>query len=181
MPVFSLHGPPGAVPQCSVPKSELRPLMSSIMSISPEPGQGTPMRSGAPSIQKAGQYPAPLPVVRFGCWMEACIMTTPPTGAPNASACVSIRPEVQPLAGSVPVCRALSTRCPERSSYTFDVLVVVGSISPVPNAEPAPASYRHTPVSRALLAAPLKSSLHVRLKPDGGAGTAAGVTAAGAG
>src|SRR3954469_6594449 len=27
MPVVSLHGPPGETPQCSVPNSELRPLM----------------------------------------------------------------------------------------------------------------------------------------------------------
>src|SRR6266699_1016704 len=140
MPVPSLHGPPGDTPQCSVPNTELRALMSSIMSTSPEPGHGTPMRSGAPSIQKAGQYPAPFAVVRFGCWMEACIWTMPPTGAPKPSDCVSIRPDVQPAFGSVPECRALSTRCPEPSWYTFAVLVVVVSISPVPKDEPGPAS-----------------------------------------
>ncbi|GIM90367.1 hypothetical protein Ato02nite_021600 [Paractinoplanes toevensis] len=55
MPVDSLHGPPGLTPQCRAPKTELRPLMSSMMSISPDFGQVTPDRSGAPSIQNAGQ------------------------------------------------------------------------------------------------------------------------------
>ncbi len=55
MPVGSLHGPPGLTPQWMVLKSELRPLMSSMMSISPDVGQVTPARSGAPSIQNAGQ------------------------------------------------------------------------------------------------------------------------------
>jgi hypothetical protein len=55
MPVDSLQGPPGLVPQCSVPNTELRPLMSSRMSTSPEVGHDTPLRSGAPSIQNAGQ------------------------------------------------------------------------------------------------------------------------------
>jgi len=55
MPVDSLHGPPGLTPQCSVPKTELRALMSSRMSTSPLFGQVTPCRSGAPSIQNAGQ------------------------------------------------------------------------------------------------------------------------------
>src|SRR5947209_10721525 len=110
MPVLSLHGPPGYVPQWRVPKTELRPLMSSRMSTSPEVGHGVPLRSGAPSIQNAGQYPAPLVVVTSGCWTDACIITTPPGGAPNVAACVSTRPEVQPEPGSVPECSALSTR-----------------------------------------------------------------------
>src|SRR5262245_30456025 len=97
MPVDSWHGPPGLVPQCSVPNTELRPLMSSRMSISPDVGQGVPLRSVEPSIQNAGQYPAPFAVVTFGCWIEDCIMTTPPGGAPNVAACVSTRPEVQPV------------------------------------------------------------------------------------
>src|SRR3989440_9634462 len=37
MPLYSLHGPPGAVPQWSVPNSELSPLTSSMMSTSPIP------------------------------------------------------------------------------------------------------------------------------------------------
>src|SRR5438045_1807316 len=174
MPVLSLHGPPGKVPQCSVPKTELRPLMSSMMSISPEPGQPTPLRSGAPSIQNAGQYPAPLEVLTSGCWIDASIMTTPPGGAPNVAACVSNRPEVQPAPGSPPECRARSARCPAPSWNTLAVLLVIVSISPVPKLLPGPVSYFQTPVSRPVPAAPLKSSLHVRLKPAGGAGTAAG-------
>ena len=55
MPVFSWHGPPGLTPQCSVPKTELRPLTSSMMSISPAVGHGVPVRSVEPSIQNAGQ------------------------------------------------------------------------------------------------------------------------------
>jgi len=79
-------------------------------------------------------------------------MTTPPDRAPNASACVSTRPRSSRWRDRLPVCRALSTRCPEPSSYTFDVLVVRRLIS-LCDDEPAPASYRHTPVSRAVLAA----------------------------
>ncbi len=57
MPVVSLHGPPGLVPQCRVANSELRPLMSSMMSISPMLGQlvAPTGRAAAPSIQNAGQ------------------------------------------------------------------------------------------------------------------------------
>jgi hypothetical protein len=57
MPVFSLQGPPGAVPQWSVPNTELRPLMSSITSISPMLGQlAAPTgRAAAPIDQNAGQ------------------------------------------------------------------------------------------------------------------------------
>jgi len=82
------------------------------MSTSPDVGQVVPVRSVEPSIQNAGQYPAPLAVVRFGCWMEDCIITTPPGGAPNDEDWVSIRPEVQPDRGSLPECSALSTRWP---------------------------------------------------------------------
>ena len=57
MPVVSLHSPPGFVPQWSVANSELRPLMSSRMSISPMLGQlvAPTGRAAAPSIQNAGQ------------------------------------------------------------------------------------------------------------------------------
>ncbi len=57
MPVFSLHGPPGVVPQCSVTNSELRPLMSSMTSISPMLGQlvAPTGRAAAPIDQNAGQ------------------------------------------------------------------------------------------------------------------------------
>src|SRR6185369_4572165 len=60
MPVVSLHSPPGFVPQWRVANSELRPLMSSMMSISPMLGQllAPTGRAAAPSIQNAGQYPA---------------------------------------------------------------------------------------------------------------------------
>jgi hypothetical protein len=37
--VNSLHGPPGATPQCSVPHTVLAPLMFSMTSISPTIGQ----------------------------------------------------------------------------------------------------------------------------------------------
>jgi hypothetical protein len=45
------------VPQCSVPNTELRPLMSSITSISPMLGQLVALagRAAAPIDQKAGQ------------------------------------------------------------------------------------------------------------------------------
>src|ERR1700753_4017737 len=112
MPVVSLHGPPGSTPQCRVPNTELRELMSSRMSTSPLPGHAVPVRRVEPSIQKAGQYPAPLAVVRLGCWIDDSISTTPPAGAPNVAACVSTRPDVQPEVAFVPLCSAFSTRCP---------------------------------------------------------------------
>ncbi|WP_404814067.1 hypothetical protein [Kitasatospora fiedleri] len=108
----SLHGPPGFTPQWIVLKTELRPLMSSMMSISPDFGQVTPSRSGAPSIQNAGQYPAPLEVLTLGCWRTDSIRTTPPAGAPKDADWVSTRPEVQPARGSEPECSAWSTRWP---------------------------------------------------------------------
>src|SRR3982751_6847134 len=106
MPVDSLQGPPGFVPQCSVPNTELRPLLSSRMSTSPLVGHGVPVRSVEPSIQNAGQYPAPLAVVTLGCWIEDSMRTTAPAFAPNVAAWVAIRPEVQPVRGLVPACRA---------------------------------------------------------------------------
>jgi hypothetical protein len=63
--VVSLQGPPGSVPQCSVPETLLRALTSSMASISPVAGQvehvivpevPTPeARKAAPSSQNAGQ------------------------------------------------------------------------------------------------------------------------------
>jgi hypothetical protein len=90
---------------------------------------------------------------------------------------VSIRPEVQPVAGLPPVWIALSTRWPLPSWKTLAVLLVIVSISPVPNVLPAPVSYfqfESMPVPEA----PLKSSLQVVVKPAGGAGTVSGDTAA---
>src|ERR1700759_2476626 len=110
MPVGSLQGPPGLTPQCRALNTELRPLMSSITSISPEVGQLTPLRSGAPSIQKAGQYPAPLAVFTLGCCRTDSRRTTPPGAAPKVAAWVSPRPDVQPARGSDPECRACRTR-----------------------------------------------------------------------
>ena len=50
MPFGSLHGPPGSVPQCTVPDTSERALTSSMMSISPFSGH-----CPGPSIQNAGQ------------------------------------------------------------------------------------------------------------------------------
>ncbi len=47
------------------------------------------------------------------------------------------------------------------------------SISPVPKLLPGPVSYFHRLWSMPVPDAPLKSSLHVREKPDGAGGTAA--------
>src|ERR1035437_9656935 len=47
------------------------------------------------------------------------------------------------------------------------------SISPVPKVLPAPVSYFHADVFTPVLAAPVKSSLHVSVKPAGGAPTVA--------
>src|SRR4051812_41282896 len=84
-----------------------------------------------------------------------------------------MRPEVQPERGSEPLCRARSTRWPDPSWKTLAVLFVIVSISPVPKVLPGPVSYFHTPVFTPVLAAALNSSLQVRVKPAGGAGTAA--------
>ena len=107
--------------------------------------------------------------------MTDSIRTTPPGGAPKELEVVSTRPDVQfPL----PSFNAFRTTCPAPSWYTFDVDDVIVSISPVPNEDPAPVSY-----FQLLLIpdpdAPVKSSLHVVVKPDGGAGmlACAGVTA----
>ena len=75
----------------------------------------------------------------FGCWIDDCIITTPPAGAPKVASCVSIRPDVQPVAGFVPLCSARMTRCPDPSWKTLAVLFVIVSISPVPKM-PVPVS-----------------------------------------
>src|SRR2546429_9103073 len=82
-PVNSLHGPPGATPQWRVANSELRPLMSSITSISPTPGQllAPTGRAGAPSDQNAGQYPAAAAPLTLGCCRDASKRSFPPDGA----------------------------------------------------------------------------------------------------
>src|SRR4051794_23975187 len=105
--------------------------------------------------------------------MEDSIRTTPPAGAPKVAACVSIRPEVQPEPGLVPECSARSTRCPAPSWKTLAVLLVIVSVSPVPKLLPGPGSYFQFAASTPVPAAPLKSSLQVRVKPAGGAPTAA--------
>src|ERR1051325_12118964 len=107
-------------------------------------------------------------------------MTTPPAGAPNVAALVSIRPEVQPAVGLVPECSARSTRCPAPSWNTLDVLLVMVSISPVPKLLPGPVSYFQVPVFTPVPDAPVKSSDQVVVKPAGGAPTAAGAAMPGA-
>src|SRR5690348_5005920 len=130
-PVYSLQGPPGATPQCSVANSELRPLMSSMTSISPMPGQPVaPVpRAAAPSDQKAGQYPAAAAPLTLGCCKDASRRSLPPAGAAKSVRCVSTRPLVQLPA---PSRSGLMTRWPPPSRKTFCVLFVMFSISPVP-------------------------------------------------
>src|SRR2546423_3708874 len=55
MPLDSLHGPPGLVPQCRVPNSVATALMLSMKSSSPTLGQVPPLRMGVPRAQNAGQ------------------------------------------------------------------------------------------------------------------------------
>ena len=139
-----------------------------MMSISPAVGHGVPVRYVEPSIQNAGQYPVPFAVVRFesGCWIAACIRTTPPGAAPKSSRFVSMRPEYQVVCVLV----ALMTSVPAPSLKTLAVLFVMVSISPVPKLRPGPVSYFHTVVSAPVPAAPVKSSLQKSVNPDGGAG-----------
>ena len=56
-PVFSWQGPPSMLPQWSVDQVASMPLMFSMMSISPTPGQfvAPTARAESPSIQNAGQ------------------------------------------------------------------------------------------------------------------------------
>src|SRR5690242_13856492 len=61
------------------------------------------------------------------------------------------------------------------------MLFVVLSISPVPYVLPAATSYFQSVVLRLVLAAPVKSSLHVSVNPAGGAGTPVGAVAAAGG
>src|SRR3954468_11427298 len=109
--------------------------------------------------------------------MRDSIRTTPPAAAPNVAPCVSIRPDVQPERGAVPLCRARSTRWPAPSWKTLAVLLVIVSISPVPKLLPGPVSYFQVPVLTPVPDAPVKSSAHVWVKPAGGAGSAAGAAA----
>ncbi len=135
-PVVSLHGPPETVPQCSVANSELRPLMSSMMSISPMLGQlvAPTGRASAPSVQNAGQYPAAWAPLTLACCNDASMRSFPPTGAAKSVRWVSTRPEVQlPPASLI----GLMTRWPWPSWNTLAVLLVTVSTSPVPQL-PAP-------------------------------------------
>ncbi len=91
---------------CRVCEASFSPLTSSIMSISPEVGQVPPARMGAPSDQKAGQYPRPF--AGFGCSMEAVISSSPPGGAAKSSRVLSSRADVH----VPPLLIAFSTRWP---------------------------------------------------------------------
>ena len=104
------------MPQCRVPNTELRPLMSSMMSISPMLGHG---RAGA---QRRAEHPERRPVAGAVGGVDvglldatASIRSMPPAGAPKSARWVSIRPEVQPPRGSVPECSAWMTRWPAPS------------------------------------------------------------------
>src|SRR5579875_2114350 len=160
MPLPSLHGPPGSVPQWTVPDTSESALTSSMMSISPFSGHWP-----GPSIQNAGQYPSP-PV---GCWIEAVTSSSPPAGAPTTALVVWTRPDVHEL----PEPSAVMSRSPLPSRWTLLVEFVIVSISPVPKFEPGPVSYIHWE-SIPEPEEPLKSSLNVVVQPDGGPGTVAG-------
>jgi hypothetical protein len=105
--------------------------MSSIMSISPMPGQlvAAAGRAAAPSDQNAGQYPAAAPPLTFGCCRDASKRSLPPAGAAKSVRCVSIRPLVQL---PPPSRTGRMTRWPPPSWKTFWVLLVIVSTSPVP-------------------------------------------------
>jgi hypothetical protein len=130
-PLFSLHGPPGATPQCSTPHTELMPLTFSMMSNSPMRGQlYRSLRYGAPSAQNAGQYPAAAAPVTLGIWIRPSMRSTPPAGALKSVRWVSIRADVHcPALLRIGVIR----RLPEPSWLTFAVLLVYVWISPVPH------------------------------------------------
>jgi len=76
--------------------------MSSIMSISPMPGQlvAPSGRAAAPSDQNAGQYPAAARPLTSGCCRDASKRSLPPAGAAKSVRWVSMRPEVQLPAAS---------------------------------------------------------------------------------
>src|SRR5436309_6305502 len=130
MPDFSLQGPPGEVPQCTVPQTRFRPWTFSMMSISPTPGQFHQLpRYGAPSIQNAGQYPAAAAPVTLGIWMRASTRSLPPGGGWKSDRPVSSRADVQlPEPSRLGVMRKL----PFPSRALLDRLLVIVSTSPVP-------------------------------------------------
>jgi hypothetical protein len=64
--------------------------------------------------------------------IDAVICSLPPGGAAKSARVLSMRPEVQ----VPPLLRALMTRWPVPSRYTFWVELVVCSFSPVPNPVP---------------------------------------------
>src|SRR5713226_900053 len=91
-------------------------------------------RAGAPIDQNAGQYPAAAAPVTFGIWMRASVRITPPDGGWKSVRCVSMRPDVQLPA---PSRIGLTASLPSPVRYTFAVLLVSVSTSPVPQL-PAP-------------------------------------------
>src|SRR4051794_36913765 len=130
-PVVSLQGPPDAVPQCRVLKTELRPLMSSMMSISPMLGQfvAPTGRAAAPRVQNAGQYPAAAAPLTLGCCSDASMRNLPPAGAAKSVRWVSTRPEVH---APEELRIGLITRWLGPSWDTLAGVLVMGSASPVP-------------------------------------------------
>src|SRR4051794_190129 len=146
-PLYSPHTPSGAVPQCSVWASWLRPLTSVMMSVSPTPGQLVKLpRYAAPVARKPGQYPAAL--ATSGCLTSAVNLTCSPGAAWKSVRWVSRRPEVQLPA---PSRIALMLSLPAPSRYTLAVLLLAVSTSPVPQLAAPPGNC--VPVRRSQLAA----------------------------
>src|SRR2546421_5013226 len=168
-PLFSLHGPPGAVPQCCVCQVRLAPLTLSMTSNSPTPGQFHQLpRYGPPSIQNAGQYPADWPLGASGSFSRASTRNLPPGGGWKSCRLVSIRAAVQP---PVPCPRAVMLMAPLATDTALGVEV---STSPVPKLAGPPGyevpwSIRQLP----LRALPLKSSRKFWVHPAGTGGAAA--------
>ena len=173
-PVVSLHGPPGSMPQWSVPKTELRPLMSSRMSTSPMPGQRD---AACAAARRASRRPAssraPLRRVHVRLLDRRLHQHDAARRRAEVGGCVSIaagRPAGRRVRAGVqrPDAPGARRRPGRRSPCCSS-----SSRSRRCRRLPVPVSYIQLPVLTPVPAAPLKSSLQVSVKPDGGAGTAA--------
>src|SRR5215471_15512387 len=107
--------------------------------------------------------------------MDACTRSTPPGGGWKSERWVSSRPDVQLPALSL---SALMWRLPWPSRKTLLVLELMLSTSPVPQfggppGAPWPRSKIQLEPDGEVLAAPLKSSVKMLVKPVGGGGAAA--------
>ena len=164
MPLGSLHGPPGSVPQCTVPDSSDSELTSSMMSISPFsghwPGPEHPERR--PVAKAAGRLldrGGDLQLAaRRGADVGAGGLDA--AGGPRAAAADSRDVEVAVRRRGARCWSSWSSSRSRRCRSSSPARCRTSTGSPMPDPD-----------------APLKSSLKTVDQPDGGPGTAAGAAA----